>query len=126
MKLLVNLNVLSKHGDPVVADFIANTLRSTTLPIIDMIFQWVSRGQLEDPFRDFFVISTDNSHFTKNQTASWSTIYLFDANKIPYFVSVELAKTIFLTGKTLNFIRFCCDGELFVKEFCLKYHRGSL
>jgi gamma-tubulin complex component 3 len=62
-------------------------------------------GEINDPFREFFVemdpmVSDDKL---------WTEKYKLNYIMIPAFLTNELAKKILLTGKAVNFIRRCCD-----------------
>ena len=71
------------------------------MPFYSMVQDWVSQGQLSDPFDEFFVIEGGED--------AWRSKYSICADMIPSFISSSLAKKIFLIGKSINFIRHSCE-----------------
>ncbi|KAJ5080775.1 gamma-tubulin complex component 3 [Anaeramoeba ignava] len=92
-----------QHGDRKVKKIISRILTKTWQPILDMIYNWITRGKIDDPFAEFFI------HINKRipNIYFWKEKYLLIAEKIPKFINAEFANKIFLIGKNINFMRIC-------------------
>jgi len=51
------------HGDPLVQGIMRRIMRKTCRPLFDMISTWVSRGEISDPYSEFFIDDTLVSHW---------------------------------------------------------------
>ena len=100
------VNTFALNGSPSVRQFINRILKEVSAPILSMIKTWMIEGEINDPFREFFVDTDPNVSDDKLWTSKYSLNYVM----IPSFLSNELAKKILQTGKAVNFIRRCC-GE---------------
>merc|ERR1711937_1049162 len=87
-------------------------LRSVVAPLFSMIRVWMTEGELRDPFGEFFVCADSG----KPLEELWQCSYFLEAEMVPCFVNLELARKILLTGKSVNFIRLCCPGQLWLPE----------
>jgi len=58
-------------------------------------------GDLSDPFHEFFVSMDPNIP----NYLIWTRKYNLKAKMIPSFLTNDLARKIFLTGKAVNFIK---------------------
>lgn len=97
-----------------------------TKPFYDMLRQWIYDGELSDPYNEFFVIEQD-SHIkgvgevdTRRAPATsvWEDKYKLEDTMIPSIMSEELARKVFLIGKSLNFIRYGCGDSAWVEAYC--------
>jgi gamma-tubulin complex component 3 len=70
-----------------------------------MIQRWIYKGELDDPFDEFFVAY----NLVGDDDNLWRSKYSMRQDMIPTFISKVLAKKIFLIGKSLNFIRHSCE-----------------
>ncbi|KAL7749198.1 Microtubule-nucleating Tub4p (gamma-tubulin) complex component [Sorochytrium milnesiophthora] len=93
------------HGDPTVSSFACE-------PFFTMLRAWVHEGELVDPYDEFFVAVQPG--FKEDQW--WKSKYTCRAAMIPEFMSKGLAKKVFDIGKSLNFLRFCCNDVDWVAE----------
>ncbi|KAF2597216.1 hypothetical protein F2Q68_00007134 [Brassica cretica] len=75
-------------------------------PIPLMVRSWVLEGELEDSFGEFFVVS----HPVKVGLL-WREGYKLHVGMLPSFISPSLAQRILRTGKSINFLRVCCDDH---------------
>ncbi|KAJ1487429.1 Spc98 family-domain-containing protein [Baffinella frigidus] len=93
----------ARHGDPVVLALMRRVLRPVCAPILIHIQRWISDGELEDPWGEFFI---------RNDAAwedhNWEEKYKLRLEMLPSFVSEELANKILQIGKSINFMRKCC------------------
>lgn len=83
-------------GDPAIKSCLTLVLRQVVLPLRRMLSRWIFYGELEDPYKEFFVISkpSDDSlnRFTLNEAM------------LPCFISKCEAKKILSTGKAVNLL----------------------
>ena len=100
------INTFAMNGSPSTRQFINRILKEVSAPILTMIKTWMIEGEINDPFREFFVDTDPNVPDEKLWTQKYSLNYIM----IPSFLSNELAVKILKTGKAVNFIRRCC-GE---------------
>jgi gamma-tubulin complex component 3 len=112
----------SSHGDPFVSTFAARLLAHVTRPFYDMLRRWIYDGELVDPFHEFFVTEPDPNTRPdvdprRVATSVWEDKYKIDKIMIPTIISDELAKKIFLIGKSLNFTRHNCGDSDWVIEY---------
>ena len=115
----------TSHGDPWINTFAERMLAHVTRPFYDMLRHWIYDGELLDPYREFFVIvpgSSDSGEKDGNPrpvaaTSVWEDKYKMDNDMIPSIMSEELAKKVFLIGKSLNFIRYGCGESSWVDSY---------
>lgn len=81
-----------------------------------MIKTWMIEGEINDPFREFFIDTDPNVTDDKLWTQKYSLNYVM----IPSFLSNELAIKILQTGKTVNFIRRCCGEQDWILDLSLQ------
>ncbi|KAL8831426.1 MAG: hypothetical protein Q9191_000870 [Dirinaria sp. TL-2023a] len=121
----------SSHGDPFVIAFAERMLVHVTRPFYDMLRQWIYDGELSDPYHEFFIIEQDaQDQSEKGQdarrvpaTSVWEDKYKLDESMVPTIVAEELAKKVFLIGKSLNFIRYGCGDSAWVESYCKEASR---
>lgn len=100
------IHMHAQHGDPLVNDFMKRLLRRVCSPLFEMVRRWVLEGELEDIFAEFFIVSQP----VKDESL-WREGYRLHAAMLPTFISQSLAKQILRTGKSINFLRVCCDDR---------------
>ncbi|KAJ8532757.1 hypothetical protein K7X08_015646 [Anisodus acutangulus] len=100
------IHMHAQHGDPLVNDFMKRLLRRVCSPLFEMVRRWVLEGELEDIFAEFFVLSRP----VKDESL-WREGYRLHAAMLPAFITQTLAKQILRTGKSINFLRVCCDDR---------------
>jgi len=106
-QLLSILYKHSQHGDPLQQSILYPLLYNCTIPIRDMIVEWICNGIINDPYQEFFV-STDKM-ITEEKL--WYDKYTLRVPMIPSFITVEQAKKIWITGKSINFLRVVCKDR---------------
>jgi gamma-tubulin complex component 3 len=112
----------SSHGDLFVSTFAGRLLVHVTRPFYDMLRRWIYDGELVDPYQEFFVTEPDPSTRPdvdprRVATSVWEDKYKIDKVMVPTIISDELAKKIFLIGKSLNFIRHNCGDSDWVIDY---------
>ncbi|KAG6743894.1 hypothetical protein POTOM_052597 [Populus tomentosa] len=100
------IHLHAQHGDPLVNEFMRSLLRCVCSPLFEMVRSWVLEGQLEDIFAEFFVVGQP-----VKAEALWREGYRLHAGMLPSFISQPLAQRILRTGKSINFLRVCCDDR---------------
>ncbi|THU70255.1 hypothetical protein C4D60_Mb08t23100 [Musa balbisiana] len=96
----------AQHGDPLVQEFMGRLLRRVCSPLFEMVRSWVSEGELEDTFAEFFIQSQ-----TVKAESLWQEGYQIQSAMLPSFISPALAQRILRTGKSINFLRVCCEDN---------------
>lgn len=87
-----------------------------------MLRHWIYDGELEDPFQEFLVCESSNAATADADRGSeainvWDDKYLIKDSMIPSIMSQELAKKVYLIGKSLNFIRHSCGDSAWVENY---------
>ncbi|KAI3471419.1 hypothetical protein Pfo_030783 [Paulownia fortunei] len=101
------IHMHAQHGDPLVNDFMKRLLRRVCSPLFEMVRSWVLEGELEDIFAEFFVLSQP-----VKAESLWREGYRLHAAMLPTFISQSLAQRILRTGKSINFLRVCCEDQV--------------
>lgn len=97
----------SRVGDAVAQESCEKILRRVLMPLLSMMRVWMTEGELQDPFGEFFVCADASVPLEE----LWTRMYSMDVEMVPSFLSLDLARKILLTGKSINFIRLCCVGN---------------
>ncbi|EEF30048.1 gamma-tubulin complex component 3 [Ricinus communis] len=100
------IHLHAQHGDPLVHEFMRNLLQRVCSPLFEMVRSWVLEGELEDLFAEFFVVGQP-----VKAESLWREGYRLHAGMLPSFISPSLAQRILRTGKSINFLRVCCDDR---------------
>ena len=112
----------TSYGDPFVNAFAERILCHLTRPFYEMLRRWIYDGELSDPFNEFFVIDQDTSSSSEREsdprkvqaTSVWEDKYKLEHSTVPSIITEDLAKKVFLIGKSLNFIRHGCGDSTWV------------
>ncbi|XP_010534364.1 PREDICTED: gamma-tubulin complex component 3-like [Tarenaya hassleriana] len=100
------IHLHAQHGDPLVHEFMMDLLRCVCSPLFEMVRSWVLEGELEDTFGEFFIVSQP-----VKEESLWREGYKLHQGMLPSFISPSLAQRILRTGKSINFLRVCCDDQ---------------
>ena len=101
------LAACERRGDPVTKNFCTDMSSVVVQPLLRMIRDWMEQGSIHDPHNEFFV----NGDMLVPLEQLWTKRYRIDTQNVPSYMPLSLAKKILLTGKSINFIRLCCQGE---------------
>lgn len=101
-----SIHMHAQHGDPLVHDFMKRLLRRVCSPLFEMVRSWVLEGELEDIFAEFFIVGQP-----VKAESLWREGYRLHPGMLPSFISPSLAKRILRTGKSINFLRVCCEDR---------------
>ncbi|KAF5200937.1 Gamma-tubulin complex component [Thalictrum thalictroides] len=96
----------AQHGDPLVQEFMRRLLRRVCSPLFEMVRSWVLEGELDDIFAEFFVLGQP-----VKAESLWREGYRLHSGMLPAFISQSLAQRILRTGKSINFLRVCCEDQ---------------
>eukprot|EP00252_Welwitschia_mirabilis_P025567 TRINITY_DN8041_c0_g1_i1.p1 TRINITY_DN8041_c0_g1~~TRINITY_DN8041_c0_g1_i1.p1 ORF type:complete len:873 (+),score=147.91 TRINITY_DN8041_c0_g1_i1:193-2811(+) len=100
------IHMHAQHGDPLFRDFMGKLLRRVCTPLFEMVRRWVLEGELNDIFQEFFVVGQ-----SVKAEALWRDGYQLHSAMLPSFIPEPLAKRILRTGKSINFLRVCCNDH---------------
>ncbi|XP_020526076.1 LOW QUALITY PROTEIN: gamma-tubulin complex component 3 [Amborella trichopoda] len=100
------IHVHAQHGDPLFQEFMVRLLRRVCSPLFEMVRTWVLEGELNDIYGEFFIVSQ-----TVKAESLWRDRYQVNASMLPGFISEHLAQRILRTGKSINFLRVCCEDQ---------------
>lgn len=106
------------------AAFAERMLAHLTRPFYEMLRQWIYDGELSDPYHEFFVIEQAQEHNERDvdprrmlATSVWEDKYKLDHATVPSIITEDLAKKVFLIGKSLNFIHYGCGDSAWVEAY---------
>lgn len=101
--VLSSLHSYKNQGSPVTLQLLNRILGNVYQPFLKYVHQWVYQGVINDPIGEFFVSELEN------ETNLWANKYKINQSKIPSFLGKDLAEKIYLSGKTVNFLKKCCN-----------------
>ena len=82
-----------------------NILNEVSKPFLNFILNWIKYGNLEDPFKEFFVAINEGI----SDDDIWNLKYQLIAKNVPNFMRRENIIKIFVVGKGIHFIRNYCE-----------------
>ncbi|KAL7582776.1 hypothetical protein Lser_V15G42467 [Lactuca serriola] len=100
------IHLHAQHGDPLLHDFMKNLLQKLSSPLFEMVRSWVLEGDLQDSYSEFFV-----SEQSVKPESLWREGYKVNYLMLPSFISQSLAHQILRTGKSINFLKVCCNDH---------------
>ncbi|CAL0302507.1 unnamed protein product [Lupinus luteus] len=100
------IHLHAQHGDPLVHEFMRRLLQRVCSPLFEMVKRWVLEGELEDIFAEFFIVGQP-----VKVESLWREGYRLHDAMLPSFISPSLAQRILRTGKSINFLRVCCEDR---------------
>ncbi|KAI4348797.1 hypothetical protein L6164_009475 [Bauhinia variegata] len=100
------IHLHGQQGDPLVHEFMMKLLQRVCSPLFEMVRRWVLEGELEDIFAEFFIVSQQ-----VKAESLWREGYKLRATMLPSFIPPSLAQRILRTGKSINFLRVCCEDR---------------
>lgn len=101
------LELQLRHGDPVRKKIIMQILKASCVPILEILQNWVWEGVLRDPFNDFFVVNCPGV----TEDRLWQNMYRLEKGMLPGFFPTSLGMTVLRAGKSINFLRRCCQEQ---------------
>ncbi|OCF44974.1 gamma-tubulin complex component 3 [Kwoniella heveanensis CBS 569] len=132
--LVSKIHSHTSHGDPLIRRFTDQILEEVSKPFFATLQRWIFSGDLQDPFKEFFVqLNPENISLRDGRISPagdvgfeggidaaggleeahkvWEKKYVFVKKMVPGFVSEDFGKKIFSTGRSLNFIRYSCGDS---------------
>lgn len=106
-RLISSLYMYSQIGNPAVNSLLTRILDEVSVCILSMTQKWMLEGELEDPYNEFFV----EPDFMVPDDQLWTRKYSLKDEMVPAFFDENLANKILSTGKSINFLRKCCEEE---------------
>ncbi|XP_031837668.1 gamma-tubulin complex component 3 isoform X2 [Nomia melanderi] len=94
----------SNYGDADVKKLVKEILESVCDPLYSMLIKWIANGELDDPYREFFIETC--ADITGERM--WHEKYQVRSSMLPSFITKTQAKKILGTGKSINFLREVC------------------
>ena len=101
--LIKEVHKYNQHGDPNVRSCMTRILRQVVLPIRQMLSQWIFHGEIDDPYKEFFIISSRPA--SECQDPMWHEKYQLNRSMFPGFIDFEQGKKILATGKAVNLLK---------------------
>ncbi|KAF0304775.1 Gamma-tubulin complex component 3 [Amphibalanus amphitrite] len=95
------------HGDPALVATVRHLLSKTCEPLFVMLSQWMFDGELEDRHSELFIAADPSV----TDDRLWHDKYQLRDSQIPSFLTVEQARQILATGKSINFLRQVCRDD---------------
>ena len=101
---ILQVHAHMQHGDPMTGAFVERQMRALATPLLDMVKQWVTEGQLTDPFEVYSCLYRRASRFQSSSPCAsvqeffvakhsdvpdecyWSSKYSLNAAMIPTFI----------------------------------------
>eukprot|EP00930_Biecheleria_cincta_P059782 TRINITY_DN45509_c0_g1_i1.p1 TRINITY_DN45509_c0_g1~~TRINITY_DN45509_c0_g1_i1.p1 ORF type:complete len:865 (-),score=178.93 TRINITY_DN45509_c0_g1_i1:319-2913(-) len=108
-------------GDALAQEACMQILRRVVSPLLAMIRAWMTEGELQDPFGEFFVCADSSVPLDD----LWKRMYSLEIEMVPSFLTLDLSRKILLTGKSVNFIRLCCPGQNWFQTDSRGFSPGS-
>lgn len=94
----------SYHGDANAKKLMKRILESVCVPLYNMLMRWITDGQLDDPYNEFFIETCADVAGDR----MWHEKYQVRNAMVPSFITKGQAKMILGTGKSINFLREVC------------------
>eukprot|EP01124_Arcella_intermedia_P002960 TRINITY_DN1161_c0_g1_i4.p1 TRINITY_DN1161_c0_g1~~TRINITY_DN1161_c0_g1_i4.p1 ORF type:complete len:727 (+),score=165.48 TRINITY_DN1161_c0_g1_i4:2626-4806(+) len=109
------------QSSPVVYRLMDRILKKSMKPFLHITYRWVFDGVLQDSLNEFFITSKDEIH---KGNKSWDS-YVLSEERIPPFVSKELAQLILGIGKSQNLLRMCKKDASWVEGHLNKHFNDA-
>ncbi|KAK9053718.1 hypothetical protein SSX86_024792 [Deinandra increscens subsp. villosa] len=119
------IHLQAQHGDPLFHDFMKRLLLKVCCPLFEIVRGWVMEGDLQDLYSEFFVLEQ-----SVKPECLWREGYQISYLMLPSFISKSLANRILRTGKSINFLKVCCEdhswADLATEATSISPTRGGL
>jgi len=102
-ELVTRLQSLHHHGGRCMSLFLGDVYREAVRPLLHMTMHWITKGEITDPYREFFIF--ENDRVKETDSAYWQNRFGFRAEMLPATLSHSQARDILLIGKNIDFIR---------------------
>lgn len=96
-----------QQGDPLIRNMMTKLLTSILIPLRKFLSNWLFYGELDDPYKEFFITNS------RNGTVSplfWHERYCINEHMLPDFITLEQAQKVLATGKAVNVLKQISDS----------------
>ena len=87
--------------------YLKNILNEVSKPFLTFVTNWIKYGELEDPYKEFFVEIIDGI----SDDDIWNLKYQIIAKNVPNFMKRKKIIKIFEVGKCIHFMRNYCNEK---------------
>ncbi|XP_044750797.1 gamma-tubulin complex component 3 homolog [Coccinella septempunctata] len=121
--LVTSIHGYLQHGSICVQEVSEKVLTSVCKPLYIMLSRWLLDGEINDPCNEFFI----EARSINASERLWHDKYHVKKSMIPSFISMDQAKKILATGKSINFLRQICkdNGQLSGRESLQKFFKST-
>ncbi|PBJ69630.1 gamma-tubulin complex subunit [Trypanosoma cruzi cruzi] len=105
-ELASKLQRLVQQGSTRLYALLSEVYMEAVSPLLYMAVSSITKGEISDPFNEFFVKS--NPRIDNTSDAFWSSKFALLPEMLPTTVSRALAEQVMLVTKNVSFIRNCC------------------
>uniref|UniRef100_A0A336LV44 CSON001754 protein n=1 Tax=Culicoides sonorensis TaxID=179676 RepID=A0A336LV44_CULSO len=95
------------HGSSIVKTIAKDLLISCCRPLQEMLIHWLVDGEIQDPHCEFFIEILPEVELDR----LWHEKYRLQQKRLPAFITLDVANKIFVTGKSINFLREVCQDQ---------------
>ena len=113
--LLTCLANAQQHGSSMVQSLVRKLLHASCAPLFQLIQHWLRQGDIHDTHSEFF-IAVDQS---VPAIRLWTDKYRLRRSMLPSFIPLSVAEQILVVGKSVNFIRQCCQDAAWQADSAL-------
>ena len=89
--------------------YLNKVLEEISKPFFAFVRNWIQYGDLQDPYKEFFVNIADKIH----EDDLWMLKYQMIYKNVPNFLTKDIAVKIFEIGKCVHFVRNYCNESTF-------------
>ena len=82
-------------------------LKASQKPFFEILKNWITHGEIEDHFEEFFVAKEQSNPLWNHSNDSFS----LRQEMVPSFLSSDLVHRILRVGKSIEFLRCSCDEQ---------------
>jgi gamma-tubulin complex component 3 len=108
-ELVTRLQSLHHHGGREMCLFLGDVYKEAIRPLLHMTIQWITRGEITDPYLEFFI--SENPRIRESEPSYWSHRFTFREEMLPATLTLAQAKDVLLIGKNIDFIKRCCKAK---------------
>lgn len=98
-------------GDPQLKSCVTRILDQVLIPLRNMLSKWIFHGQVDDPYKEFFIqahsnVSVKTAAATQGSGIDliWHEKFTINEAMLPEFIPMKEAKKILSTGKAVNLL----------------------
>jgi gamma-tubulin complex component 3 len=106
-ELVTKLQSLLHDGSVEMALFLRDIYEEAVSPLLNMTAQWITKGEVQDPYDEFFITKRK---MDENSDNFWPSLYELRWGMLPKTFSSEQAQQILTVGKNIKFIHLCCKA----------------